>query len=514
MTSRSHRNRRIFYGCTFVSAVFFVLLLCAPRAASTPSAAHITGSIAISGTAAFGEPLRADESAVKPTGATLTYYWLRGTEQVGSAAVYVPTLADLGKEISLMVTGAGNYEGSLRSAVVVPGKAQQFAPPAPTALSMSAFAVELTPMAGCEYSMDGKLWQSSPVFSGLSEGSAYRFYARYAQTQTHHSSAQSAALQVTTPRVTLIGSIKILGTAQYGALLSVDTAALQPAGALLSYLWLCGEAVVGSGATYRVAQADIGKTLSVTVSGRESYRGSVRAVGVLAKKAAGAVYPSAPKLLSVTEDAVTLDAKTGVEYRVNGGNWQSGGSFTSLRFATQYRFDCRYAESATHSAGAPGAVLTAKTLPKSNAASGSQPRSISCEKWLVQGNYLRCVPAETTAAALLSQLNERTYLRLTQDGMTLSAAKLVGSGTRVELLNAADKSVIKSLSVVVTGDVNGDGKQTLTDFVQIKAHLLEKRKLTGAQKQAADLNADGKVTLTDFVQMKAHLLGKRIIVPN
>jgi len=529
MKAWNHCKKGLFYGCTFVSAVFFLLLLCLPDRAAAAPGTQITGSVSISGTPAFGETLRADESAILPRGAAVAYYWLRGTERVGEDAVYVPVLADLGQEISLAVMGTGAYEGSLHSTPVVPGKAQQAAPPAPTLGSLSAFAVSLAETPGCEYSMDLTLWQSSPVFSDLTEDSSYTFYARYAQTATHFTGAPSAALRVTTPRATLIGSIQIIGAVQYGELLSVDTSALLPADALLTYRWLCGETAVGSSASYRVTQEDIGKMLSVSVSGREGWRGSVSAAGVLAKKAEGTVFPTAPTLISASESMVTLHAQTGVEYRINGGKWQSGGSFSNLSYATQYRFDCRYAESATHSAGEPGAELTVTTLPKSapvpttnpnpkptttTAPKPTQPLTISSSKWLVKGAYLRRIPAETTAAVLLAQLNERAYLRLTQNSVTLSSAKLVGSGTRVELLRSGDKTVLKSLSAVVTGDVNGDGKQTLTDFVQIKAHLLGKRKLTGAFFQAADLNADGAVSLTDFVQCKAHLLGKRRIVPN
>ena len=74
-------------------------------------------------------------------------------------------------------------------------------------------------------------------------------------------------------------------------------------------------------------------------------------------------------------------------------------------------------------------------------------------------------------------------------------------------------TVRQTLTVVVTGDVNGDGKITLTDFVRIKSHLLGASQLTGAYGMAGDVSGDGKITLTDFVKMKAHLLGIESIIP-
>lgn len=68
-------------------------------------------------------------------------------------------------------------------------------------------------------------------------------------------------------------------------------------------------------------------------------------------------------------------------------------------------------------------------------------------------------------------------------------------------------------TVVVTGDVNGDGKITLTDYVQMKSRLLGKTSFASPNEMAGDVNGDGKITLTDYVKMKAHLLGKEFVIP-
>jgi Ca2+-binding EF-hand superfamily protein len=74
--------------------------------------------------------------------------------------------------------------------------------------------------------------------------------------------------------------------------------------------------------------------------------------------------------------------------------------------------------------------------------------------------------------------------------------------------------VTQSVAIVVTGDVNGDSAVTLTDMVQIRAHLLSRKELKGAYLEAADLNGDGNVTLTDFVQSLSAVLGRSTIQPN
>ncbi len=65
-----------------------------------------------------------------------------------------------------------------------------------------------------------------------------------------------------------------------------------------------------------------------------------------------------------------------------------------------------------------------------------------------------------------------------------------------------------ALTLVVQGDVNGDGNFTLSDFLKVKSLLLSLEEFSSAQTQAGDLSGDGRLTLTDFLQMKSILLGQ------
>lgn len=128
---------------------------------------------------------------------------------------------------------------------------------------------------------------------------------------------------------------------------------------------------------------------------------------------------------------------------------------------------------------------------------------------LVDG-YLRAIPAGTTAKAILSTLTPEKYITVHKGSETVTGD--VGTGMTVDF--APEGKVIQSAAIVVTGDVNGDGAVTLTDMVQIRAHLLGRSTLEGAAAQAADLNGDGELTLTDFVQSLSAVLGRSKIKPN
>ena len=63
-------------------------------------------------------------------------------------------------------------------------------------------------------------------------------------------------------------------------------------------------------------------------------------------------------------------------------------------------------------------------------------------------------------------------------------------------------------TVVIKGDVNGDGSIYATDYVRIKNHIMGKTTLTGAYLKAADINNDNNVYATDYVKIKNYIMGK------
>ena len=77
-------------------------------------------------------------------------------------------------------------------------KDNTFAPDAPAVATKTYNTVVLIAVDGYEYSTDGKVWQKSNVFTGLSEDTEYTFYQRIAETDTTYASESSAPLKVRT----------------------------------------------------------------------------------------------------------------------------------------------------------------------------------------------------------------------------------------------------------------------------------------------------------------------------
>lgn len=125
-----------------------------------------------------------------------------------------------------------------------------------------------------------------------------------------------------------------------------------------------------------------------------------------------------------------------------------------------------------------------------------------------EGLYLTGVAPQTTYVQFLRNIENTLTVKLfTADGTELTDMEnVIGSGTTVKLI-ADNGAVLQQLIVVVKGDTNGDGTISITDFIQVKKHLLSNGEfLSDVALAAADYNSDGGVTITDFIQIKAYLL--------
>lgn len=67
-------------------------------------------------------------------------------------------------------------------------------------------------------------------------------------------------------------------------------------------------------------------------------------------------------------------------------------------------------------------------------------------------------------------------------------------------------------TIVVRGDVNGDGKLSAVDYVKVRNYLDGATSLSGAYLKGADTSGDGKTSALDYVKLRNHLDNKSAIV--
>lgn len=70
------------------------------------------------------------------------------------------------------------------------------------------------------------------------------------------------------------------------------------------------------------------------------------------------------------------------------------------------------------------------------------------------------------------------------------------------------KTEEKEYKIVVSGDVDGNGKADLNDILAINKYRLGKGSLVGAYLKAGDVTGDEKANLNDILKINKYRLGK------
>jgi len=86
---------------------------------------------------------------------------------------------------------------------------------------------------------------------------------------------------------------------------------------------------------------------------------------------------------------------------------------------------------------------------------------------------------------------------------------IIASGDKIKIKT---KNEEKEYTIILYGDVNGDGKISSADYIMVKNHIMDVTKLGELQGVYADANKDGKVSSADYVTIKNHIMEVKAIV--
>ncbi|WP_246096589.1 S-layer homology domain-containing protein [Paenibacillus sinopodophylli] len=347
--------------------------------AATTGLPVLGGTVAINGTAKYGEQLTANLVGVTYTPTVVsdvpTYEWKRDGVAISLAttANYTLTQADIGKVISVTLTADGTHATGIVTSVGTSAVAKAdgpAAPNAPTLSSKTTTSLTLQAEAGQEYSLDNGTWQDSPTFSSLTANTDYNVKTRVKATATREASAASVGATLRTESLPVMGGTVVIdGTAKYGEQLTANVSGLTytptVAGDVPTYQWKRdGVAIsLATNANYTLTQADIGAAISVTVTaGGTHATGSVTSTETTeVAKADGPATPNAPTLSSKTTTSLTLQTVAGQEYSLDNGTWQDSPTFNSLMANTDYTVKTRVKATATREASAASVGATLRT---------------------------------------------------------------------------------------------------------------------------------------------------------
>lgn len=110
-----------------------------------------------------------------------------------------------------------------------------------------------------------------------------------------------------------------------------------------------------------------------------------------------------------------------------------------------------------------------------------------------------------SADALITALGVTDGSAQVVDGGGNAVTGNVGTGDIILLLDTAGETV-GEYTLIVYGDVNGDGKFSSLDTLRIQKHLVGITTLTGAALTAADATRDGKISSLDTLRIQKTIL--------
>lgn len=126
----------------------------------------------------------------------------------------------------------------------------------------------------------------------------------------------------------------------------------------------------------------------------------------------------------------------------------------------------------------------------------------------ISGSTISGLTLGMDAAAFAAGLGSAGTVCVYQaDAMTQNTGR-IGTGNVVTVSGGAGTA---TYTIVIYGDVSGDGDIGIRDLVAMKKQVLSQSQLTGAYFTAADVDGDGKITIKDLVTVKKHILGQQNI---
>ncbi|MNS46785.1 Listeria-Bacteroides repeat domain [compost metagenome] len=132
-------------------------------------------------------------------------------------------------------------------------------------------------------------------------------------------------------------------------------------------------------------------------------------------------------------------------------------------------------------------------------------KDVSLKEWETGDKYLFNINAGTTIAGLIANLKTNGTIKIYDKNYNeiTDTTTLVGTG-----MHLVDTKGVESISldIIVKGDVNGDGKLSITDLSTLNGYLTGKSTLSGIYLKAADMDLNGKVSITDLSSMNQALV--------
>lgn len=124
------------------------------------------------------------------------------------------------------------------------------------------------------------------------------------------------------------------------------------------------------------------------------------------------------------------------------------------------------------------------------------------QNYIVQENIIKNISEQTKKSDFDNKLKLGITYKITRNDEEINETDNIATGDILKT-SAGDK-----YTLIVTGDLNKDGKLNLKDLVKMRKYFLDGNNLDENEMLAANCNFDGKINLKDLVKMRLMLLNQ------
>ncbi len=124
-------------------------------------------------------------------------------------------------------------------------------------------------------------------------------------------------------------------------------------------------------------------------------------------------------------------------------------------------------------------------------------------KYVMNDTHIRISTLNLTGTAVAAQFKCEVEV-LDRGGNAIASTAVVGTGC-VIVQRDSKGEILQSVTVVVSGDIDGNGTITSADYMEMVSSFIGTRNLTGAYVLAADVNSDTQFSASDYLAIASHL---------
>ncbi len=144
---------------------------------------------------------------------------------------------------------------------------------------------------------------------------------------------------------------------------------------------------------------------------------------------------------------------------------------------------------------------------------GTEPEKLvlkSNSGYKTSEGFLKSVKPGTATSNIVNAFDNDDVRIKSYSGTTLTSTDAVGTGAVISYY-LSDGTLMDSVTVVISGDINGDASLTSSDYLAVSAYVTGGAQLKAVFAEAADVNTDASVSASDYMRILSHITGASLM---